>query len=155
MNKEDINKSAQLIKQGDMQSFFNIYHSYYSLSGVIVGGNGIGHKIGFPTANIFPDPQSTVPQKGVYAVFVSLESKILKGMLNIGIRPTFNLNEVTIEVHLFDFSETIYNHRITVFFVDRIRDEVKFESKELLIEQLKDDRHKISEILQRSTPPQK
>jgi riboflavin kinase/FMN adenylyltransferase len=145
--------AAKLIIQGEVQLFFNIHHSYHILSGVIIEGNKIGRTLGFPTANILPEKGSTIPKDGVYAVFVAVDGKIIKGMLNIGIRPTFDLNEVTIEVHLLDFSETIYNRQITVYFVDRIRDEIKFETKELLIEQLDSDRKKISDLLEKSPLP--
>ena len=153
MNKENTENKTPLIAAGDVKTFLNIYHSYYALPGIIVEGNKIGRTIGFPTANILPDSGFSVPKEGVYAVFVSIDKKVLKGMLNIGIRPTFNLSQVTIEVHLLDFSEMIYNRRITIYFVDRIRNEIKFESKELLIEQLNSDRNTINEILDMSPLP--
>lgn len=153
MNKEDTKNRTQLITAGDVKTFLDIHHSYYTLPGIIVEGNKIGRTIGFPTANILPDSDFSIPKEGVYAVFVSVDKKILKGMLNVGIRPTFNLSEVTIEVHLLNFSEMIYNRRISIYFVDRIRDEIKFESKELLIEQLNSDRNTINEILDMSPLP--
>ncbi len=145
--------ATKMIIQGDVQLFFNNYHSYHALSGVIIEGNKIGRTLGFPTANILPGNGSIIPKEGVYAVFVAVDGKIIKGMLNIGVRPTFDLNEVTIEVHLLDFSETIYNRQVTVYFVDRIRDEIKFETKELLIEQLSSDRNRISNLLDKSPLP--
>jgi len=145
--------ATKMIIQGEVQLFFHIHHSYYALSGIIVEGNKIGRSIGFPTANILPDAGFALPKEGVYAVFASVDGKILKGMLNIGIRPTFDLNQVTIEVHLLDFSETIYNRQITVYFVDRIRDEIKFETKELLVEQLNSDRKAVHDLLERSALP--
>jgi riboflavin kinase / FMN adenylyltransferase len=153
MNKEDTKNQTKMIIQGDMQTFFTIHHSYYTLTGIVVEGNKIGHTIGFPTANILPDSGHIVPSNGVYAVFVSMDGKILKGMLNIGIRPTFDLHQVTIEVHLLDFSEMIYNRQITVYFVDRIRDEIKFETKELLVEQLNSDRKAIRNLLEKAPLP--
>ena len=74
-------------------------------------------------------------------------------MLNIGVRPTFNLSEITLEVHLFDFDQLVYNQQISVYFVARVRDEIKFESKELLIQQLQSDKNSIIEILKISQAP--
>lgn len=74
-------------------------------------------------------------------------------MLNIGTRPTFNLNQVSVEVHIFDFSKDIYHHPISVFFVQRLRDEMKFLSKELLVVQLKKDEQNSRSILKSAPFP--
>ena len=120
----------------------------YMISGKVVEGNKIGREIGFPTANIQVDePNKLVTADGVYAVRVSVENKIYKGMLNIGMRPTLNFNSRTIEVNIFDFNEDIYGKDIRVFFKERIRNEMKFLNIDSLKEQINKDKFKCLEIL--------
>jgi riboflavin kinase/FMN adenylyltransferase len=122
----------------------------YSLNGIIVEGKKIGSSIGFPTANIKPDYiNKLIPKSGVYAVEVIHKSSIYKGMLNIGTRPTVNTGSdpMSIEVHLFDFKDNIYNNKITLVFRYRLRDEMKFENINLLIEQLHKDEKDARKLL--------
>lgn len=122
----------------------------YPLSGKVVEGNRLGRTIGFPTANIDThDRHKLVPADGVYAVIIETCGRHFKGMLNIGMRPTINDNadHKTIEVNIFNFDHDIYNSDITVFFVDKIRDEKKFEGIEELRGQLEKDRIHTLEIL--------
>ena len=92
----------------------------------MVKGKGIGRGIGFPTANIRVQDQNKINFDGVYAVNIIYDKKIFKGMLNIGKNPTFSNTELSIEVHLFDFDQDIYNQLITLELVKRIRNEIKF-----------------------------
>lgn len=114
----------------------------YSLQGTVVKGDGRGQTIGYPTANINPDSEKKmIPAKGVYLVGIKLEGRDYFGMMNIGVRPTVtNALQQTIEVHLFDFSETIYGKKLTIAFLRRLRDEQKFSSLEQLIHQLGNDK---------------
>ena len=129
----------------------NHYLGYpYSISGRVIAGKQLGRKLGFPTANIEAfDHHKLIPGDGVYAVVVNTKGKQYNGMLNIGIRPTVNLNadHKSIEVHIFDFDADIYNSEVTLFFMDKIRDEQKFENIDLLQEQLFKDRITALEIL--------
>ena len=119
-----------------------------SLTGIVVKGNQLGRKIGFPTANLFPGKDEILSLKnGVYAVRVKVNRNIFDGMANIGIRPTLDQHDLTIEVHLFDFSEDIYGETITIFFYDFIREEQKFSGLEELRSQLKKDEIAIRKIL--------
>lgn len=147
MNKVNINIPTELIINGDMKNIFISFHTYYSIKGTIIDGNKIGRTIGFPTANILPVENSLIPKNGVYAVFATINESTYGGMLNIGIRPTFDLTNISIEVHLFDFNESIYNQEVTIHFVERIRDEIKFNSKEELIKQLQQDQITITNVL--------
>ena len=89
-----------------------------------------------------------IPMDGVYAVFVEIKGKKYKGMANIGSRPTFNeSNEKTIEVHILDFDQNIYEQQIKVYFIAFLRKEVKFVSKEALSIQLSSDQEKVRKIL--------
>lgn len=114
----------------------------YSLGGTVVRGAGRGRTLGFPTANIrLDDPDKLVPADGCYSVLVSLVNGTkYKGMLNIGSNPTFAQGGRHIEVNIFNFTADIYDARITVEFVQRIREEVAFSSAEKLIKQLNNDR---------------
>lgn len=114
----------------------------YALAGKVVRGDSLGRSMGFPTANLEPDdPLKLVPGRGVYAVHVHLGDQVFQGMANIGTRPTVSpsLRKPTIEVHIFGFNGDLYGQMITVTFAGRLRDEIKFESIELLKIQLEKD----------------
>jgi len=120
----------------------------YHLKGKVTGGFKIGRKIGFPTANIFPDNENKiVPAIGVYAVVFYWNKKHFKGMLNIGTRPTLTSeNSISIEVHILDFNEDIYNQSVEIEFITKIRDEKKFNGVDELIEQLQNDKMKVIKL---------
>lgn len=123
----------------------------YQMQGVVVPGLQNGRKMGFPTANI--DVSGTgklLPESGVYAVRVQLEDDEmpLSGMINIGIRPTFNGKKMSMEVHLFDFDGNLYGKHLSVTFYKRIRGERKFESMEALSRQLANDKRQIEAFLE-------
>lgn len=123
----------------------------YFISGGVVSGFREGRKMGFPTANIkIDDGDKLIPAHGVYAVKVSLEvgGKTFNGMMNIGTRPTFGGESVTLEVNIFDFSGNLYGHNVTVMFYSRLRDERKFRSVSQLEEQLKADREAAVSLLE-------
>lgn len=122
----------------------------YQLEGTIVRGEGRGRQIGFPTANLVPvDARKVIPRVGVYAVQVERSSTgtSYRGMMNIGVRPTFEGTHKQLEVHLFGFDDDIYGEQLRVAFVDRIRDEQKFDGVDELVEQLRRDRERSEEIL--------
>lgn len=135
-------KIRQALEEGNISKANHFLGYQYTLSGKVIEGNQLGRKIGFPTANIDTyDRHKLVPADGVYAVLVESGGRVLKGMLNIGIRPTVNYNadHKSIEVHIFNFDEDIYNSDITILFVEKIRNEQKFDGIELLKEQLIND----------------
>lgn len=129
------------IKEGDVAKALDLLGHPYTLSGQVVKGNQLGRKIGYPTANIHvPEADKLLPANGVYAVLVRTEDcKTLKGMLNIGIRPTIGESPLTIEVNIFDFNQDIYGQHLTVEFIARLRDELKFDGLEPLIDALAQD----------------
>jgi riboflavin kinase/FMN adenylyltransferase len=134
-------KIRTALEEGDIQ-LANEYLGYrYFLSGTVVKGKQLGRTIGFPTANIsLEEDYKLVPQNGVYVVRAEIDGKTIYGMMNIGFNPTVQGKKKTIEVHLFDFDYDIYNRKIQVAFLQRIRSEKKFESVEVLKEQLKKDK---------------
>ena len=121
----------------------------YSLRGHIVAGYQVGRRLGFPTANICVDePFKVLPAIGVYAVRVSLLEKFYKGMLYIGRRPTVhNGDDLSIEVHILDFSGDIYQDTIRVSFLRRVRGDIAFDSLEALSAQLEKDREAVAAMI--------
>jgi len=141
-------KIRQALLKGDIQTA-DLYLGYpYCLSGEVVKGNQLGRKLGFKTANIHvSNSHKLIPGNGVYAVNVVLNEKEHQGMMNIGRRPTVDNPDagISLEVHIFDFNEDIYNKIITVMFLKRMRDEVKFASTDELAAQLHEDKTKIKQ----------
>ncbi len=127
---------------GDLQAANSLLGYHYFITGKVVRGNRIGNTIGFPTANIeCADSFKQIPSDGVYAVTVDWKGMVLKGMLNIGIRPTIDDDSRrSIEVHLFELSEDLYNELLKIRFVARLRSEMKFSGLTELKEQLSKDR---------------
>lgn len=141
-------KIRNALNEGNIKTANQLLGYEYSITGPVVGGNKIGHKIGFPTANIdLQDEYKLITAIGVYACRIMYNGQLYHGMGNIGYRPTINNSDLTIEVHIFDFDLDIYDETITIFFVDRIRDEVKFENLEALKQQLTRDKKTVLEIL--------
>ncbi|MBW4361105.1 bifunctional riboflavin kinase/FAD synthetase [Flavobacterium taihuense] len=121
----------------------NKYLGYdYSLTGIVTKGKQLGRTIGFPTANLKLDENfKLIPQNGVYIVKSVIRSKTVLGMMNIGFNPTVDGKYQTIEINYFDFDEVLYNQKITVYILERIRAEEKFDSVTHLKEQLEKDKN--------------
>ena len=120
----------------------NEYLGYnYLFSGTVIHGKKLGRTIGFPTANLkIEESYKLIPAIGVYAVKCTVGTKTVNGMLNIGTNPTVDGQNTSIEVHLFDFQEDLYDKKIKVELIKRIRDEQKFASVEELKQQLHKDK---------------
>lgn len=143
-------KIRKLLEEGDIIKANHLLGYEYSITGEVVHGNGIGKTIGYPTANIeVGNEYKLIAANGVYASRVDYKGKIYKGMTNIGFRPTINKSSLTIEVNIFDFDKDIYGETITIYFVDRLRSEVKFNSLEALKTQLATDKINAIKILTR------
>lgn len=123
----------------------------YSITAEVVVGNKIGRTLGFPTANLeLPKEYMLISNRGVYACLVDFEGKTYQAMANIGHRPTIgdrSEDNPIIEVNLFGFDGDLYGKQIRVRFIDRIRDEEKFNGLEALKAQLEQDREKAKQIL--------
>lgn len=140
----------QRVSEGHVERAAELLGRPYELRGTVARGEGRGRQIGYPTANLsLPDARKLVPKGGVYAVRVRLPDGTLRGgMLNIGNRPTFEEMEVTVEVHILDFSGDLYGESITVQFVQRLRDEQKFASADALATQLSEDEQHCKRVLE-------
>ena len=150
-NGERISSSLirRYIMQGEMEAANRALGYAYSIKGKIVKGYQNGHKLGFPTANLdMSSSLKLIPASGVYAVKVRLEDSVewKRGMMNIGIRPTFNGSKISLEVNIFNLSDNLYDQTLCVSFVQRIRKERKFESLEALYHQLEQDKIAVNHL---------
>ena len=127
---------------GDIKKANELAGKYYTLEGVVIHGEKRGRLIGFPTANVHVgDAHKLIPANGVYAVKAYLKETVYKAMLNIGVRPTVSSsNHRSIEVNIIDFDQDIYDETLRIEFVDKLRDERKFNSIDELIAQLTIDK---------------
>ena len=140
---DSIEVSSTKIRQSILAGDLEIAQSYlghpFFITGNVVYGKQLGRTIGFPTANIqISQPDKIIPPNGVYWVQVELEGghNLLNGMMNIGVRPTIDSGERSIEVHLLNWSTEIYGKVLKVNILKRSRSEIKFGSLTLLQEQL-------------------
>ena len=142
----------KLLKEGDVMGASNLLSYHYTLSGKIVEGYRVGRTIGFPTANIRSwERYKVVPALGVYAVWVHLRDEKYEGMLYIGTRPTLHADpEISVEVNIFNFNGDLYNQSLTVEFIDFIRPDHKFETMELLVEQIHKDKKEVQQRLRKA-----
>jgi len=134
LNSGDLNKAAQLLGRR------------FYVSGKVVHGDKRGRQIGFPTANIRLK-QQIAPKNGVYAVRITDTGKTLSGVANLGVRPTFDGSQYLLEVHIFDFTQEIYHHRLSVEFEHFIRTEQKFDGLDALIAQINRDTEIAKQLL--------
>ena len=150
---DNISVSSSKIRRALQDGQISIGNDYlgrpYSFSGTVVGGEKIGRSLGYPTANInIEEEYKLVPADGIYAVEVKVKNRNYRGMLYIGPRPTLNGKDKTIEVNIFDFSDDIYDERITVDLIQRIRGDARFDSLEELKNQLTLDKAATLEIFE-------
>ncbi len=134
-------KIRKAIQTGDINKANLYLGRNFEINGNVVKGKGIGKKIGFPTANIIiKENYKLIPHKGVYLIKAKIKNKSYYGMMNIGNRPTLNGKNETLEVNIFNFNENIYGKSLAIFFLNKIRNEIKFDSIEKLSNQLQKDR---------------
>jgi riboflavin kinase/FMN adenylyltransferase len=131
---EKVSSSALrgVLEAGDMRRAARLLARPYALRGRVVGGDRRGRTLGFPTANLHLRPRLLLPPHGVYAVEVAIAGGRHSGVLNIGVRPTFGERQLTVEVHLLDFSGDLYGQWLTVDFIERLRGEMPFTGPDAL-----------------------
>lgn len=133
---------------GKVQEAAKLLGRTYSLTGTVVKGREQGRVLGYPTANIsVKNPYKLIPSNGVYAVRVNVNAQEYNGMMNIGDNPTFQDAKWSCEVYIFEFNQDIYDQEIQVHFVDRLRDEVKYNRVEQLTKQLRQDEIHAKKVL--------
>ncbi|WP_339728009.1 bifunctional riboflavin kinase/FAD synthetase [Maribacter stanieri] len=143
-------KIRKALEDGDIETA-NSYLGYeYMLTGTIIKGKGIGKQLGYPTANLYiAEDYKLIPKNGAYVVNSSIADITIYGMMNIGYNPTVNGTERSIEINFFDFDADLYDQKIQINILVRLRDEHKFESIEALKAQLAKDKEKSIEFIQR------
>ena len=129
----------QSLSEGDICESNKMLTRPYAISGIVEHGRQLGRTIGFPTANLKYENNKIIPKNGVYYTNVKWKNNIYKGITNIGSNPTVNGQKLTVETFILDFNEDIYNEQITIYFIERIRDEEKFNSIDELKNQIKKD----------------
>jgi len=130
----------KLIAEGDVSSANKMLMESYGVAGKVVKGRQIGRTLGFPTLNLEIEDSFLIPGRGVYHTVTNINNKLYKSITNVGVNPTVNGQKLTVECHVLDFSEEIYGSSVNVHFINRIRDEKKFNSIDELKEQLNKDR---------------
>lgn len=130
------------LKSGDVEAATAMLGRPYALRGTVVQGDGRGRTLGIPTANIVPtNPHKLMPANGVYVVSMIIDGTEYVGMANIGLRPTFTTDTApTLEVHILEFDNDLYNTTLDVQFHARLRGEHKFGSREEFLAQLEHDK---------------
>lgn len=143
------------LDEGNVQKAAKLLGRTYTLIGTIVHGSDRGSRIGLPTANISYWMGKKRPAVGVYATFATLNNRRYQGITNVGYRPTFEIqSNPNIETHLLDFDGNIYGERLTLAFIDKIRDEQKFENVKQFLAQIDLDKAVARKILANvKTPP--
>ncbi|MCX6269213.1 MAG: hypothetical protein NTW16_17980 [Bacteroidetes bacterium] len=138
----------EALSKGDIRKANELMGSVYLVEALVVHGNHLGRTLGYPTANLqLPDSKPFLLANGVYAVKVEIDQVVYKGMANAGIRPTISGKALTVEVNIFEFSGDIYGKKLVVCFFERIRDEKKFDSLDLLVQQIHLDKAEALKLL--------
>lgn len=125
-----------LIASGQVERCITYMGRYYAVEGEVVVGNRLGKSLGFPTSNLIIDESMVTPPNGVYATYCIFNGKRYESVTNVGVKPTVGSFDKNVETHIFDFNKELYGKRITVEFLKKMRDEVKFDSLEDLSEQI-------------------
>lgn len=136
-----------LVQDGAIEKANLLLGHPYCMSGTVIDGKKLGRQIGFPTINIIPDPNRAHPPNGVYATTTKINNKIYWSITNIGYNPTVNGENKIIETHIFDFSHMIYGVDVKIYFYKYIRKETKFNSIDLLKNQIEKDKNETQKIL--------
>lgn len=135
-----------LVRDGEISESNRFFGYDYYIEGVVVEGEKRGRKLGFPTVNLDTEWE-ILPRPGVYATYVKLSDGFHGSITNIGIRPTFEESKLTVETHIFDFNDDLYGKEVRINFVERLRDEKRFESVDKLVEQINQDIVAVREVL--------
>lgn len=143
MNGEKVSSTRirEALQLGELETVTRLLGRPYSLSGIVVDGAKRGRTLGFPTANLQLDEPFVSPTNGVYAIKATVRGEVYQGVMNIGVKPTFETGELkpSFEAHLFEFSEQIYGETVMVELIAFLRPERKFTSLDELVDQIKRD----------------
>ena len=155
---DDVSISSTKIRNAILDGNIALANEYlgykYVINGMVINGSQLGRTIGFPTANLkIEEEYKLIPKNGVYIVKSTINQKTVFGVMNIGTNPTVNGEELSIEVHFIDFDADLYNSKIEISVLERIRDEQKFDSIELLKNQIQEDKETAISFIAKTTKP--
>jgi riboflavin kinase/FMN adenylyltransferase len=136
----------KMIRGGNVRGVVALLGRQFSIQGKVIHGHNRGRALGFPTANLQTDKE-LIPKCGVYAVKVKIDQKLYDGACNIGPNPTFDDEAISIEVFIFDFAGDLYGLELHLFFIERIRDEMKFPDIATLQSAIERDVARCREVL--------
>lgn len=136
-----------LISQGEVKRASALLGYAYSITSVVVNGQHLARKLGFPTVNVLPQKDILLPKNGVYLTRTSFDGKSYFGITNVGTRPTVDVGLLCAETHMFDFEGDVYGKKITTEFIEFIRPEKRFSSVEAMAAQVHADIEKAKQIL--------
>lgn len=141
MDEKRISSShiRKLVEHGDIETANRYLGREFSIEGIVVHGKKLGRKIGYPTANLLIIGEKAVPAKGVYETIIEIDGKVYKGATNVGTNPTVGDKSLRVESYVIDFDEELYDKKIKVSFIRKLRNEIKFDSLEKLIAQMGED----------------
>ncbi len=137
----------KIIRKGKVEKVSEFLGFNYTIEGIVVHGKGRGHKLGFPTANLKYETDYVLPPSGVYAGYANYNEKAYKAVANFGYKPTFSGENYSIEIHIIDFAEKLYNKKISFELIKKIRDEKKYSDIKNLKQQMQKDILYTNEIL--------
>ena len=140
------------LAKGDVERVSDLLGRRFTLKGPVVSGEGRGGSLGIPTANIAPPSEMATPGDGIYAAYAHLHDHKMKAAVSIGTNPTFGGHDRTIEPFILDFDGNLYESTLRLEFVRRLRDQVKFDSVDALLDQIDRDVADTRQILE-SAPP--
>lgn len=137
--------------EGHADKAFYMLGRHYSIIGTVEEGFKMGQELGFPTANITPAPYLLMPSFGVYMTKTIIEDRLYSSITNVGMKPTVtqNRSRANIETHILDFDNDLYNKSIEVFFLKKLRNEIKFDTRDELREQIRSDIEKARNIFKK------
>ncbi|SHJ44534.1 bifunctional riboflavin kinase/FAD synthetase [Tepidibacter formicigenes] len=133
----------KLLEEGNIKRVRKFLGREYNINGVVVHGKKVGRKLGFPTINLKVDEDILIPKIGVYRTKVKIENDFYDGATNIGYTPTIQNKNFSIETYIIDYNGDLYKKEVSLYFIERIRDEIQFKTIEELRNQMKNDVEKI------------
>ena len=136
-----------LIKIGNIKDANRLISKPFSLIGKVVHGEKRGRQLGYPTANI--ELYKSYPINGIFLVSILFENQKLYGLASWGHKPTFSCNDHVLEVNIFDFEDDLYDKELKIIFIDKIRDQIKFNDKDDLIKQMDEDKTIAKSLLEK------
>lgn len=137
-----------LLTKGDVTNATHLLGRPPTVRGIVQHGDKRGRTIGFPTANVVPDPKVAIPANGVYATRTTIaDSSTIDSVTNVGVRPTFDGQRRQVETHLLDWSGDLYDQEVTVHFIQRLRGEQKFSGIDALVAQIRADAEQARDLL--------